>query len=674
MRLRAFIGLVSLLIAHPLSAQSFFEYGVTAGYDFSVPLGLQRAPSSISYCNCDGTGTSLNHSAVLGGFLTRRDFFSEAIGAGARLSLGWSQGSFRSNQYIGEPFFDPSALQTITPLARFDVASEYLFGTLDVLGTLGLTEYVTLEAGPWVSLRLHSRFRQTELLLAPGGAVFPENGSATRLLREDAAIAGPPLAGGALVALRFASPLPGDVDLMWDLHTRIDARALREKLSMRAFSIGAGLSLVFRAELAPAPPPPPDAMPDYAPPPIATTRPPKKLEATISLFSETPTGERVHFALVRTSQHYFRQKTPVIPAVYFERNSALIPLRYTQLAPSSTSAFSPKSLIRQDAVAQHAQVLNVLGMRLTAHGDASVTLIGNSSPDEPMSIALARAEAVQLYLRNVWGIKLSRMKLETRPPRAVKSPSDAPALRGVEIASASRDLLEPVATDWMVEKFHSAPINLDPAIRNPGTLKDWTITISHKGREVARYSNADGGSGGDIDANVLLRGAGSEETDVPPLIAQISAADSTGTITTATDALSFRFTGDTLDNGREVTYLSSMTDVFPGTDFTFSPEGARNREMLREMAGTLSDGDSVTVSPVVDERNGSLAAGRTLQSDVQHAASVLQLELGKKKVAISIGRGHPRPANTEHLPEYDRLASFVAITLHRNLGTARAGR
>ncbi|MBL0176608.1 MAG: hypothetical protein IPP94_15310 [Ignavibacteria bacterium] len=674
MRLRACIGLTYLCIAHAVAAQSFFQYGITAGYDFSVPLGLQRAAGSISYCNCDGTGTSLNHSALIGGFLSRRDYFSEAFGASARLGLGWSQGSFRSNQYVGESFFDPVGLQTITPLARFDVESEYLFGIVDLLGTLGLTEYVTLEAGPWLSLRLHSRFRQTESLLAPDGAVFPENGSRARTLREDGEIAGPPLSGGALVAFRFASPLPGDVDLMWDLHTRVDARALREKLSIRSFSIGAGLTIVFRSELAPDPPPRPETMPEYAPPPIAVNKAPKKLEATISLFSETPTGERVHYALVRTSQHYFRQKTPVIPAVYFERNSALIPLRYTQLAPASTAAFSTKSLIRQDAVSQHAHVLNVLGMRLVTHGDASVTLIGNSSPDEPMSIALARAEAVQLYLRNVWGIKPSRLKLETRPPRAMKAPSDAPALRGVEIASASRDMLEPVATDWMVEKFHSAPINLDPAIRNPGTLKDWTITISHKGREVARYSNADGGSGGDIDANLLLRGAGSEETDVPPLIAQISAADSTGTITTATDALSFRFTGDSLDDGHDVTYLSTMTDVFPGTDFTLSPEGSRNREMLREMAGLLSDGDSVTVSPVVDDRNGSLSSNRKMQSDVQHAASVLQLELGKKKVAISIGRGHPRPASTEHLPEYERLGSFVAITLHRNLGTARAAR
>jgi hypothetical protein len=550
------------------------------------------------------------------------------------------------------------------------VRSEFLFGVADILGTVGVTEYVTLEAGPWLSFRVSEQFRHSETLLAPSGAVFPDTRRTERDAIDGAVIAGPRLAGGAMLALRFASPLPGDVDLIWDMHTRLDARALVDKLSIRSFSIGAGLALMFRREI------PIEAEPAFesALPPVIATPQPKKLEATISLSSTTASGERVHYALVRTSQHYFRRKTPMIPALFFDRNSALIPFRYVQFAPGSPASFSTKSMIRLDAIGQHSQLLNVLGMRLAAHSEATLTITGCASAEEPASIALARAEAVQTYLRTVWDVKASRLKLESRPPHGSKAPGDAHALRSVEFSSNARDLLEAVATDWMVERFHSAPINLDPSIRNTGALKDWTITISHKGREVARYSNNDGSAAGDLDANVLLRGTGSNATDVPPLIAHISAADSSGTITTATDALQFLFSGDTLERGRDVTVLSSTTELLSNADFTLSPEGARNREIVRELASLLSDGDSVTVAPLIESRPGGPGAPQLSRSAVQHVASTLLLELGKKNVAIILGRGREHPPPNETTPEIERLLPYIAITLHRNLGTAKAGR
>lgn len=665
---RALCALVLLLLPACAAGQTGRDWTAGVEYSFGVPLHLERRDGRVSWCDCDPKGYSSNHEASLTGDVRWPWLFAEGAGLTLRGALGFSSGLFTSDQYTTSPFFDPRSSRVVTALARFEARSDAPFARLEALASIALTEYVTLDAGPWISQRFDGRTSLTEFLLAPSNAAFPESGTTTRVLRSDDALAGARTHGGIALAFRFASPLSGTTSIAWNIHSRADAAALGLGLGIRAFSIGAGLSISLHGESEDTEPEPLEPAPvvvDTAAPLARAARP---LEATIRLFSVGGNGERISRAMVRTAQQYYRQSAPLIPFVFFDKNSAQIPGRYAQISRANRFSFSTRRLIRLHAAEQYYQILNVIGLRLTENPAASLTIVGSASPDEPAAMAEARAEAVQYYLRTIWDLPASRVKIETRVNRPARYTNPA-QLRCVEFRSASRAAFAPLTTDWMVENFVTTPINLDPTIRNAEALRDWSITIMHKDKEIARYSSDDAAAQRDLDVGLLF--GGGANSDLPPLYARFDVTDTTGTIITATDALGFAFAGDST-GGREVDVRSTSTYVIRSADLGASSEGRSTRELLRDIAARLNNGDRIVVRPVLDVGGAAFVTAERARQDVQHVATGLLIELGKKDVAISTDRGAPVTARERELPEFEILSSLIAITLERNLGTAVA--
>jgi outer membrane protein OmpA-like peptidoglycan-associated protein len=147
---------------------------------------------------------------------------------------------------------------------------------------------------------------------------------------------------------------------------------------------------------------------------------------------------------------------PVLPYVFFDRNSSVIPERYT----TDRAMLNPNAITTN--VAFHHQLLKVIADRMQRDPSIEITLTGCSSDDEQeQRLSLDRARAVAKIFTSTFGIASKR--ITTRGRRLPSSPSiavdrEAPLAdeenRRVEITSTSPDLLMPyrVADTVMIVK------------------------------------------------------------------------------------------------------------------------------------------------------------------------------------------------------------------------------
>ena len=154
-----------------------------------------------------------------------------------------------------------------------------------------------------------------------------------------------------------------------------------------------------------------------------------------------------------------------------------------------------------------------------------------------------------------------------------------------------------------------------------------------------------------------------------PLYARFDVTDSTGSIISATDALSFLFAGDSA-GGREVDVRMTTTYVIRGADLTSSDEGKANRDLIRDLANRVNDGDRIVIKPVIEMRGASLVTGERIRQELQHIANALFIELGQKNVAITMDAGADPHLREREAAEFDILSRLISITLERDLGTA----
>ena len=120
---------------------------------------------------------------------------------------------------------------------------------------------------------------------------------------------------------------------------------------------------------------------------------------------------------------------PLLPYVFFDLNSSQYPERYTIFKNAGmTSGFNDER-IPGGTLQKYYHVLNIYGYRLTKHPDVKIELVGcvdELNEDKNSSLPMDRAKLVFNYLKDIWKIDESRMKLTARGYPVVKSnPKDS---------------------------------------------------------------------------------------------------------------------------------------------------------------------------------------------------------------------------------------------------------
>ena len=650
-----------------LAQDAFWQYRLGADYSGSVAWQVNREQGKIDWCPCDGLGESFDHRLLLSGTGIRQNALFAPIGLYGSLGVALTVERFRSNPYDITPWFDEQINRLVFPVAEFQLHATSFSLHADAGLLLSPDSRWMLRLGAWLEHRMLGTFTLTEVLQSPTDRGYSGGDLRERQKEDGDQLVTSKTAWGPQLVLGYTIPLTPSLSVMTEISGFLNADVLRSLSASQSLGLGAGISLLWTSfpEEGSIDPGLPTSTP-AAHIQIPTARQPRR--TSIEMFTLGANGEQVPFGILRSEQRYTRRKIPVFPIIYFDRNSALLPVRYRQINPTESPVPTLDRTTTRSAVDQYYDVLNILGSRLHDHIDLAVVLTGFSSPDEPTSIAMARAESVQLYLRNIWDVKAAQIRIEAKPgkaPRSNAGTSSGDEWQAVECSSPQQSLFEPTSTSAVVREFHTAPIRLNPTIHAESGVQEWSISITQKGKEIARYSSESQATNKDIDVSLLLQEADGT-SPLEPLQAELTVKDSNGVVTVARDVLDFKQSHDLFPADRPERVSMTTTFVLP------SPLRAglagETKSLMKEAASAIQQGDHVRIYPLLERTGGvAIESEQVTRRHVQHLANMLLIELGPKQAQITIGAGEYTLPRETRLPELPYLSSLLCITIEHEL-------
>ncbi|GDX66223.1 hypothetical protein LBMAG36_12900 [Chlorobiota bacterium] len=143
----------------------------------------------------------------------------------------------------------------------------------------------------------------------------------------------------------------------------------------------------------------------------------------------------------------------LLPYVFYEEGSDIIPDRYYKLNNSQVANFTIDQLWYKSTINIYHDILNIIGKRLTMYQKSVLTIQGNNAntgiEKENTELSRRRAENVKQYLQDIWGIKENRLIVKAgNLPKAKSLPIDDPETaqenRRVEFSSNDYRVIEPL--------------------------------------------------------------------------------------------------------------------------------------------------------------------------------------------------------------------------------------
>jgi len=143
---------------------------------------------------------------------------------------------------------------------------------------------------------------------------------------------------------------------------------------------------------------------------------------------------------------------PLLNYVFFDLGSSEIPKRYILFPSKDRTVGFTDTTIAGGTLDKYYHILNIYGYRLTKFPDAKIEIVGcndGTLPEEKRpGLSKERATNVFNYLKNVWQIDESRMKLTFRDkPEVISNLKDSLGIvenRRVEIRSNDWNIMKPV--------------------------------------------------------------------------------------------------------------------------------------------------------------------------------------------------------------------------------------
>jgi hypothetical protein len=178
---------------------------------------------------------------------------------------------------------------------------------------------------------------------------------------------------------------------------------------------------------------------------------------------------------------------PVLPMVFFKKNTATIERHVFFTSPNQAAEFKPDTI--GSILTAQRNYLNYLGYGLQKNPSDNVTLIGYSGGDNgALTLANARSEKVRAYLVDIWGIAPQRIAIKTAVMPAAASDETTEEgreeNRRVEIVSGQQEMMpivahtitgipEPMTTRFSVEASNTFFASREIQIWYEG--KSWAV-------------------------------------------------------------------------------------------------------------------------------------------------------------------------------------------------------
>jgi outer membrane protein OmpA-like peptidoglycan-associated protein len=190
--------------------------------------------------------------------------------------------------------------------------------------------------------------------------------------------------------------------------------------------------------------------------------------------------------------------SPIRNKVFFETGKSEIPDSYVLLKDRAyTAAFNEEVLTR--SMDRYKNVLNIVGRNLTEVPEAHIRIVGCNSDTGVekgnLELSRARAQAVESYLRTVWGIDSSRMQIDARNLPAEPAPANRVGSRSenqrVEILYDSGDMQAIAANQFIAESSNLTDIKIMPQITAEYGVADWELNIQADNKTIKTLKGTD---------------------------------------------------------------------------------------------------------------------------------------------------------------------------------------
>lgn len=344
-------------------------------------------------------------------------------------------------------------------------------------------------AGPTLGYVTSKSFEEKEEVSLPSNGVFVDsNGRAVGRVRNDYSGTIPGAAvilAGITIGGQYELPMnaSGSLHLVPEAFFTYGITPIAQGMTWRANSVTAGVSIEYtprKAEPPPLPPPHPPSPPPTPPRPekprLAAIAASLRVEGVELDQTVRPIKELVVEDYIRT------QYRPLLNYIFFERGSSEMPVRYHKLTSHETRDYDFRRFYEYETLPLYYEALNIFGQRMREYPGGRLTIAGCNDGAEETAItglSRSRAETVFAYLRDVWRIDPSRMKLQSRNlPQKPSSTSDtdgAQENRRVEITSNQWEVMEPMFTTDTAHVSKPAGLRFEPrAVAETGIAR-WQL-------------------------------------------------------------------------------------------------------------------------------------------------------------------------------------------------------
>lgn len=591
-----------LLVTSRLGAQEpvprTIEFGPAASYAIGWSAGNFPVYRGFPDCGLFSNGTLA--APRVAAVVAWPALFGGDLGIVA--NIGWAAASYRYRAYPNDEqrLFDPATRTLIDIDREFRYDGDMRLAELGLLLRWRLSDRWGIAAGPSGGYRYAASFEQTDNVVNPPDRSFAD-GERTHVMERGTILSGRQFALGGTISASFAIPLSERVHLVPELAARGDILSPVHEMSWQSISAGVGFALLYS---------PPPHVPEPLPPSPADTAPPPApaLRAAIRVRGIDDDDSPAREAVITIDEVIFRQHTPLLAAVYFDRNSSQVPERYRRRDRVETERFTLLDVAELGALELTHNVEDLVGYRMRNMPEAKLTLYGLMSDDEPAALAAERAGRIRDYLVDVWAVSRGRIDVRTGAGPIVRSDEateDGRAEnRRVAFASESSDLLAPLATERVLRDFNPPRIRLQPAIEAEAGIRRWGITLRQGTEVLASFEGTGGDAASPLRSNLSWRLSGEQMDSASGfLTADLFVEDSTGQRRTASDsiALILRHDSTVVAHGSEQQgELERLSYALVAFGYRSASGDREHEQRLRELAGRIHDNAQVMITGYTD--------------------------------------------------------------------------
>ena len=471
---------------HGMGGYVGFQYGL-------YPSNITGLPGAQTCCTDFGQGSSAD---VYGGLLYRFDLAS-SMKLDLRVGLSTNGASFSKREEIGNALEGTGDdVRVVRAISQYSLTTSRVIADVTPLIHWYAGRAFNMMIGPYLGYVLSGTFSTTEELAQPTSATFAETGSRTRNNSKGNITSLNALQLGAMVGVAYDIDLPS-----------VNMSISPELVFLMPFTPPVNLpdgqtwsQLLFRAGLSlrarQIPPPALISLPD----PVST-EPLPNLALSVQARAEK-NGVYTDVARVVVTETLSKEMYPLLPYVFFEEGSHLVPPRYRRLSEALVRRYDPSIRYKYDSTSDkrsntikvYHDLLNVIAKRLRDTPGSSITLTGYHA-DVPVenrdaNLSRKRAESIRDYLLEAWKIDPAQVKFGTHgglPPKAAKT-NVADALdvsdghaenRRVEITSDPPSILYPVVIEDTTRSIDRPNIEYVFTVQSPVPIATWELEASN---------------------------------------------------------------------------------------------------------------------------------------------------------------------------------------------------